>query len=212
VPLTPGTRLGPYEVTSLLGAGGMGEVYQARDSRLSREVAVKVLPAGLAERPEALARFKQEARVVATLSHPNILALFDFGEEQGHFYAVTELLAGETLQRQLEGGAMPVRKALECAVQVAAGLAAAHDRGIVHRDLKPGNLFVTSDGRVKILDFGLAHWSETVEGEQDLSTLDRQTTPGTVLALSATCLPSRPADSRSITAPTSSLLGLSFTR
>jgi serine/threonine protein kinase len=120
----------------------MGEVYRASDARLSREVAVKVLPAGLAKRPEALARFKQEARVVATLSHPNILALFDFGEEQGLFYAVTELLAGETLQRELDGGAMPVRKALECAMQVAAGLAAAHEKGVVHRDLKPGNLFI----------------------------------------------------------------------
>jgi len=181
MPLTPGTRLGPYEVTSLLGAGGMGEVYRARDSRLSREVAVKVLPAGLAERPEAVARFKQEARVVATLAHSNILALFDFGDQAGLFYAVTELLAGETLQAHLEQGPMPVRKALECGMQVAAGLAAAHDKGIIHRDLKPGNLFITSDGRVKILDFGLAHWSEAVEGEQELSTLDRQTTPGTVL-------------------------------
>ncbi len=158
MPLEPGTRLGPYEVMSLLGAGGMGEVYRARDSRLSREVAVKILPAGLAEGPEALARFKQEARVVATLSHPNVLALYDFGEEEGLFYAVTELLAGDTLQAHLREGAMPVRKALEYSSQIAAGLAAAHDKGIVHRDLKPANVFITGDGRVKVLDFGLAHW------------------------------------------------------
>ena len=128
-----------------------------------------------------LARFRQEARVVATLSHPNILALFDFGEEAGLFYAVTELLAGETLQAHLERRAVPVRKALEYGMQMAAGLAAAHDKGIVHRDLKPGNLFLTGDGRVKILDFGLAHGSEADEGGRELATLERQTAPGTVL-------------------------------
>jgi serine/threonine-protein kinase len=160
----------------------MGEVYQARDTRLSRDVAVKVLPAGLAERSGALARFKQEARVIATLSHPNILALYDFGEEKGLFYAVTELLAGETLQAQLERGAMPIRKALDRAVQIAAGLAAAHEKGIIHRDIKPGNVFITTDGRVKILDFGLAYWrGETTGSSDDLSTLDQQTIPGTVL-------------------------------
>ena len=179
--MQPGTRLGPYEVTSLLGAGGMGEVYRARDSRLSREVAIKVLPAGLAEGPEALARFKQEARVVATLSHPNVLALYDFGEEEGLFYAVTELLAGDTLQAHLREGAMPVRKALEYSSQIAAGLAAAHDKGIVHRDLKPANVFITGDGRVKVLDFGLAHWDEGAEDGEDLPTLEKHTTPGTVM-------------------------------
>jgi serine/threonine protein kinase/tetratricopeptide (TPR) repeat protein len=181
MPLAPGTRLGPYEVTSLLGAGGMGEVYRALDSRLSREVAVKVRPAGLAEGPAALARFKQEARVVATLSHPNVLALYDFGEEEGLFYAVTELLDGDTLQAHLREGAMPMRKALEYSSQIAAGLASAHDKGIVHRDLKPANVFITGDGRVKVLDFGLAHWDEGAEGADDLSTLDRHTIPGTVM-------------------------------
>ncbi len=159
----------------------MGEVYQARDTRLSREVAVKVLPARLAERPDALARFRREARVIATLSHPNILSLYDFGEEKGHLFAVTELLAGETLEAHLQKGVMPIRKALDRAVQMSLGLAAAHEKGIVHRDLKPCNVFVTGDGRVKILDFGLAHWEETIESGDDLSTLDRQTTPGTIL-------------------------------
>ena len=181
MPLEPGTRLGPYELTSLIGAGGMGEVYRARDTRLSREVAIKVLPAGRAEGPAALARFKREARVVATLSHPNVLALFDFGEEEGLFYAVTELLAGDTLQGHLKEGTMPVRKALEYSSQIAAGLAAAHDKGIVHRDLKPANIFITGDGRAKVLDFGLAHWDEATENGEELSTLDHHTTPGTVM-------------------------------
>ncbi|HXY41765.1 MAG TPA: serine/threonine-protein kinase, partial [Vicinamibacteria bacterium] len=168
-------------MTSLLGSGGMGEVYRARDTRLSRDVAVKVLPTGLAERPEALARFKQEVQVVANLSHPNILSLFDYGEGEGLLYAVTELLAGETLQAQLGRGTMPIRKALDCAVQMAAGLAAAHGKGIIHRDIKPSNVFITSDGRVKILDFGLAWRSETSGSGDDLSTLDHRTTPGTIL-------------------------------
>lgn len=177
----PGTRLGPYEVSSLLGTGGMGEVYRARDSRLSRDVAVKVLSPQRADRPEALARFQQEARLVATVSHPNILALFDIGEESGVFYAVTELLEGMTLQHELGVRPLPMSKALDYGIQIAAGLAAAHDKGIIHRDLKPGNIFITSDGRVKILDFGLARWNALDEGKQDLSTLDQNTKPGTVL-------------------------------
>jgi eukaryotic-like serine/threonine-protein kinase len=182
LPLEPGTRLGPYEVISLLGAGGMGEVYQARDTRLSREVALKTLPARLAERSDAMARFRQEAQVVATLSHPNIVALYDIGDENGIFYAVTELLAGETLQEQLDKGAMPIRKALDRAAQMASGLAAAHEKGIVHRDIKPSNVFITTDGRVKILDFGLAFWKdETTANSDELPTLDHQTAPGTVL-------------------------------
>ena len=154
--LAAGARLGPYVVTEALGAGGMGEVYRARDTRLERDVAIKILPAPLAQDTDRRARFEREARAVAALSHPNILAIHDVGLHEGTTYAVTELLEGETLRQRLEAGAMPPRKAVEIGVQIANGLAAAHEKGIVHRDLKPENVFVTRDGRVKILDFGLA--------------------------------------------------------
>jgi len=154
--LATGTRLGPYEVTAPLGAGGMGEVYRARDTRLGRAVAVKVLPAALSADAERLRRFEQEARATGVLDHPNIIAIHDVGTHEGSPYVVTELLEGETLRDRINGTALPARKAIDYAGQVARGLAAAHDRGIVHRDLKPENLFVTRDGRVKILDFGLA--------------------------------------------------------
>ncbi|HSC25702.1 MAG TPA: serine/threonine-protein kinase [Vicinamibacterales bacterium] len=157
MPLSPGARLGPFEVVAPLGRGGMGEVYRAHDTRLGRDVAIKVLPEQAAGSPEALARFEREARAVAALNHPNILSLHDIGSEQGVSYAVTELLEGETM-RELLGreGPIPPRKALDLAIQCARGLAAAHGRGIVHRDLKPENLFVTADGQLKILDFGIA--------------------------------------------------------
>ncbi|MEX0879712.1 MAG: protein kinase [Thermoanaerobaculia bacterium] len=158
--LTAGTRLGPYEILSPLGAGGMGEVYRARDMRLGREVAVKVLPAHLSGEADALARFEREARAVAALSHPNILAIHDYGREGSVSFAVMELLEGETLRDRLTASALPARKSIEYAQQIARGLAAAHDRGIVHRDLKPENVFLTRDGLVKILDFGLAHPTE----------------------------------------------------
>lgn len=151
-----GTRLGPYEILAPLGAGGMGEVYRARDTRLERDVAVKVLPEGFAGSPEALARFASEARSVAALSHPNILALFDVGEADGVHYAVSELLEGETLRMAMAHGPMPPRRALDIAREVADGLAAAHEKGIIHRDVKPENVFLTKDGRAKVLDFGLA--------------------------------------------------------
>ena len=154
--LAAGTRLGPYEILSPLGAGGMGEVYRARDSRLERDVAVKVLPESLLSDGEALARFEREAKAVAALSHPNILAIHDFGRDRGIAYAVMELLEGETLRQKLDAGEIPQRKALDYALQIAQGLAAAHEREIVHRDLKPENIFVTRDAVVKILDFGLA--------------------------------------------------------
>jgi len=155
--LAAGARLGPYEIVSPLGAGGMGEVYRARDSRLGRNVAIKVLPEQMSKDPQALARFEREARAVAALSHPNILAIFDVGTEQGVSYVVTELLEGETLRaRLLGGGPVAWRKAAETGAALAEGLAAAHSKGITHRDLKPENIFLTTDGRVKILDFGLA--------------------------------------------------------
>jgi serine/threonine protein kinase len=151
-----GTRLGPYEIVAPIGVGGMGEVYRARDTRLGRDVAIKVLPAEFAADPERLRRFEQEAKAVAGLDHPNILAIHDVGTHQGAPYIVTELLEGESLRERLQDGAIPVRKAVEIAVQVAQALAAAHEKGIVHRDIKPGNVFVTRDCRVKLLDFGIA--------------------------------------------------------
>ncbi len=154
--LSPGTKLGPYEIQSPLGAGGMGEVYRARDTRLDRMVAVKVLPSSFAADADRLQRFEREARSVAALNHPNILAVHDIGTHDGAPYMVCELLEGETLRERLQGGVLSSRKAVEIAVQIAHGLAAAYDKGIIHRDLKPENIFLTKDGRVKILDFGLA--------------------------------------------------------
>jgi hypothetical protein len=183
LPLQSGVRLGPYEIVSAIGAGGMGEVYRARDAKLSRDVAVKVLPAEFAARSDALARFEREAKAVAALSHPNILAIHDFGTDGGIAYAVTELLDGETLRDALADGALPTRRAVDYAIQIAKGLAAAHDKAIVHRDLKPENIFVTVDGRVKILDFGLARQDVTgAAGSATLAaTLNSPTEPGTVL-------------------------------
>ena len=162
--LTSGTKLGPYEIVSLLGAGGMGEVYRARDSRLRRDVAIKVLPQELSLDSDRMRRFEQEALATAALNHPNILAVFDIGTSDGSPYVVSELLEGETLRERLRGGSIPVRKTLDCALQIAHGLAAAHEKGIIHRDLKPENLFLTKDGRVKILDFGLAKLTQADPG------------------------------------------------
>src|SRR6202007_3217895 len=154
--LAVGRRVGPYEILAPLGAGGMGEVYRARDTRLGREIALKILPEFFARESDRLHRFEQEARAVAALNHPNILAVFDIGQHNGSPFLVSELLEGESLRAVLDCGALPQRKTIEYGVQIAQGLAAAHDKGIVHRDLKPENVFVTKDGRVKILDFGLA--------------------------------------------------------
>jgi eukaryotic-like serine/threonine-protein kinase len=181
--LVAGTRLGPYEVIGPLGAGGMGEVYRARDTRLDREVAVKVLPERLAQSPEALSRFEREAKTLAALSHPNLLAIHDFGTEQGVSFAVMELLDGETLRSRLTRSALGWREAAEIGVALAEGLAAAHSRGIVHRDLKPENVILTADGRVKILDFGLSR-RDPVSSTQDRSrlvTMTQHTEPGTVM-------------------------------
>jgi hypothetical protein len=181
--LAPGAKLGPYEIVAPLGAGGMGEVWRARDTRLGREVAIKVLPAHLAFDPNALARFEREARAVAALSHPNILAIHDFGADSGTPYVAMELIEGGTLRERLAGGALPVRKAVEIATQIARGLAAAHEKGIVHRDLKPENVLVTADGQVKILDFGLARQDLPATGPEDTQTptLAGVTMPGAVL-------------------------------
>src|SRR5881296_3227294 len=178
--LTSGTRLGPYEILAPLGAGGMGEVYRARDTRLDREVAIKVLPEHLAKDPQALARFEREAKAVAALSHPNILALYDVGAHQGVSYAVTELLEGETLRTRLAQSPIPWRKVVEIGTAVAEGLAAAHSKGIIHRDLKPENIFLTSDGRVKILDFGLARWKPKPSAPADAAA-STETEAGTVM-------------------------------
>ncbi len=173
-----GSRIGPYEIIAPLGAGGMGEVYRARDARLQRDVAVKILPDGVANDPDRRARFEREARAVAALSHPNILAIFDFALADATPYAVTELLDGQTLREHLSAQ-LPARKALEIATQIARGLAAAHDKGIIHRDLKPENVVVLGDGQVKILDFGLAKYLAD-EGQPDAQT-DVRTDAGTVL-------------------------------
>jgi eukaryotic-like serine/threonine-protein kinase len=157
--------LGPYEVLAPLGAGGMGEVYRARDERLGREVAIKVLPADSSADADRLRRFEQEAKAAGALSHPNLVAVFDTGQHEGNPYVVFELLDGVTLRQRLGPGPLPVRRAVEYAVQIAQGLAAAHEKGIVHRDMKPENLFVTKDGRVKILDFGLAKLRPTLDPE-----------------------------------------------
>ena len=181
--LAPGTRLGPYEILAPLGAGGMGEVYRARDTRLDREVAVKVLPAHLAQDADARARFEREAKAVAALSHPNILAIHDFGLDGSTAFAVTELLEGETLRDKMSGSALSARKVIETGLQIAQGLSAAHEKGVVHRDLKPENVFVTEDGRVKILDFGLAKVDPPMPADAGSHAPTRQaaTQPGTVL-------------------------------
>jgi eukaryotic-like serine/threonine-protein kinase len=166
--LTSGTKLGPYEIQAPLGAGGMGEVYRARDARLGRDVALKILPESFAREADRLHRFEQEARAVAALNHPNILAVFDIGQQNGSPFLVSELLEGESLRAVLDRGAVPQRKTIEYGAQIAQGLAAAHEKGIVHRDLKPENVFVTRDGRIKILDFGLAKLAqkESVAGAE----------------------------------------------
>src|SRR5579863_2650020 len=154
--LAVGTKLGEYEILSPLGAGSMGEVYRARDSRLNRDVAIKVLPKLVSAEPDRLQRFEIEAKAAAALNHPNILSVYQMGTHDGVPYLVSELLEGKTLAENIRRGPMPLRQSIQFGIQIAHGLAAAHEKGIVHRDLKPENLFVTKEGRVKILDFGLA--------------------------------------------------------
>ena len=179
--LAPGTKLEGYEVLGPLGSGGMGEVYRARDSVLKRDVAIKVLPSLASRDPDRLRRFLQEAQAAAALNHPNILAVHQFGTYEGAPYLVAELLEGDTLRQLLQRGPVAVRKAIDFCVQIAHGLAAAHETGIVHRDLKPENLFVTRQGRVKILDFGLAKLKQQSDSDTSGPTLTQVTDPGVVL-------------------------------
>ncbi len=200
--LTSGTKLGPYDIQSLLGAGGMGEVYRAQDSRLNRIVAIKVLPASYSVDAERLQRFVQEARSAAALNHPNILSIFDIGEERGAPYIVSELLEGQTLRERIRSGPLTSRKAVEYALQVARGLAAAHEKGIVHRDLKPENLFITNDERVKILDFGLAKLTRPDDNSgAEAATVQVNTEPGQIMGtvgyMSPEQVRGKPADHRS---------------
>ena len=183
MPLLPGARLGAYELVAQLGAGGMGEVYRARDTRLDRDVAIKVLPPHLAMDEAARGRFEREAKAIAALSHPNILAVYDVGTADGVAYVVMELLEGETLRQRLNqspgGGGLPIRKVTQIGIDIAQGLAAAHEKQVVHRDVKPENVFLAADGRVKILDFGLARQLAGKTG--DIDTQLQQTDPGTVM-------------------------------
>jgi eukaryotic-like serine/threonine-protein kinase len=183
MPVIEGTRLGPYEILSPLGAGGMGEVYRARDTRLGRDVAVKVLPATFSSDRDRLRRFEQEACAAGALNHPNILSIHDIGTHDGAPYVVSELLEGETLRKRISGTTLPQRRAIDYALQLAHGLAAAHEKGIVHRDLKPENIFITKDGRVKILDFGLAKLTQANgnESQSDIPTRRVDTDPGVVI-------------------------------
>ena len=200
--LKAGSRLGPYEVLSPLGAGGMGEVYRAKDSKLDREVAVKVLPESVAKDPETLARFEREAKAVAALSHPNILAIHDYGTDHGVAYAVMEFLSGQTLRDRLDSGALSQKQAIDFGLQIARGLSAAHEKGIIHRDLKPENVFVSKDGHVKILDFGLAKRTELDEAAATAAPTEAEgTAPGTVMGtlgyMSPEQLKGKPVDQRS---------------
>jgi eukaryotic-like serine/threonine-protein kinase len=201
--IATGTKLGRYEIRSKIGEGGMGEVYRARDVKLNREVAIKVLPATLSADKDRLARFEQEAQAVGTLNHPNILAVYDVGEHEGAPYVVSELLEGETLRERLGGAPFQPRRAIEYGLQIANGLAAAHEKGIVHRDIKPENIFITDNGRVKILDFGLAKLIEPatdIEAQTEVLTRRVKTDSGVVMGtvgyMSPEQVRGKPADHR----------------
>jgi eukaryotic-like serine/threonine-protein kinase len=199
--LTPGTKLGPYEVIGPIGAGGVGEVYRARDTLLKRDVAIKVLAGSYSVDPEKLRQFQQEAEAAAALNHPNILSIYHIGQQNGVPYIVTELLQGKNLREHLLGGPLSIRKTLDCALQIGHGLAAAHEKRIVHRDLKPDNLFLTDDGRVKILDFGMAELMPSLPSDANASTAEHEVQPGKVLGtlryMSPEQLRGQPTDPRS---------------
>jgi serine/threonine protein kinase len=197
-----GTKIGPYEIVGWLGAGGMGEVYRARDPRLGRDVAIKLIGEALSSDPGRVSRFEQEARAAGQLNHPNILAVYDVGVHAGAPYIISELLEGESLRSRLQRGALPARKAIDYACQTAEGLAAAHDKGIVHRDLKPDNLFITNVGRIKILDFGIAKLTQPGGADAARHTgLPTETEAGTVVGTAGYMSPEQvrgePVDARS---------------
>src|SRR5213080_1990288 len=175
--LSPGFRLGAYEVLSPLGAGGMGEVYRARDTRLDRDVALKILPDAFTQDPERLARFRREAQVLASLNHPHIGAIYGIDEANGRHFLVLELVDGETLDRRIARGPLPLDEAKAIALQIVDALEAAHEKGIVHRDLKPANVALTHDGTVKVLDFGLAKAIEPVATTSDVTNSPTITSP-----------------------------------
>ena len=181
--LTPGTKLGPYEIIAPAGAGGMGEVYRARDTRLDRTVAIKILPATFSSDLDRLHRFQHEAKILSTLNHPNVLAIYDVGDQDGVRFLVSEFLEGQTLREKMETGALSRWRLIEYALEIAKGLAAAHEKGVVHRDLKPDNVFITRDDRVKVLDFGLAKLTQSGGAPEQTATLTgpAPTTPGTVM-------------------------------
>ncbi len=181
MPLTSGSKLGPYEILAPLGAGGMGEVYRARDGRLGREVALKILPPAFAGDAGRQARFEQEARAAAALNHPNIVGVFDIGQAEGAFYIVSELVSGETLASLIERGPVPTKRLLDIAAQIADGMAAAHAARITHRDLKPANIMIAEDGRAKILDFGLARQAATPGAGPDATATIHQTSAGMIV-------------------------------
>ena len=201
--LTPGESIGPYKILSLLGAGGMGEVYRSSDTRIGREVAVKILPSHFSQDPDRLRRFEQEARAAGMLNHPNVVAIYDTGSNNGSPYLVTELLQGEVLEQKLRGHPLPIRKSIDYALQIAKGLSAAHEKGIIHRDLKPGNIFITKEGRVKILDFGLAkltHPEASLSPSAPLENTDLTDTGvvlGTIVYMSPEQVTGRKVDRRS---------------
>src|SRR5437016_887246 len=201
--IAAGTRLGRYEIRSKIGEGGMGEVYRAYDATMHREVAIKVLPAALSTDDERLARFEQEAQTAGALNHPNILVIYHIDTHEGAPYIVSELLEGETLRQRMSGAALPQRRAIDYASQIARGLAAAHEKGIVHRDLKPDNIFITKDGRIKILDFGIAKLTQPDGSlsQTEIPTRRVETDPGVVMGtvgyMSPEQVRGRPVDHRS---------------
>src|SRR5690242_10261437 len=182
--LSVAARLGPYEIVAPIGAGGMGEVYKARDTRLSRDVAIKILPESFAADANRLRRFQFEAQSAGALNHPNILAIYDVGTYEGTPYLISELLEGESLSHRLKYGKLSVNRAVDYGRQVTAGLAAAHAKGITHRDIKPANIFITKDGRVKLLDFGIAKLTAPKSAEQT-ATMMLETSAGIVMGTAA---------------------------